>query len=90
MDYYYRANGRHAENSSYHWDSSEEVDCDREEATEEDHEPVQLHAHANDGPAKQDDEDATEECPATLGLVPLEEESEGSLQTNNTGQTRQE
>ena len=90
MDHYYRANGRHAENSSYHWDSSEEVDGDGEEAAEEDHEPVQLHAHANDGPAKQDDEDATEECPATLGLVPLEEESEGSLQTNNTGQTRQE
>ena len=57
---------------------------------EQDDEAVQLDTHANDGPAEQHHQDAPEESPAALGLVPLEEESEGSLQPDHTRQPRQE
>ena len=86
---YYRSNWRHVENCSYHWDSTEEVNCHGEEATEEDHEPVEFNTHANDGPSQQDNENTTKECPTTLGLVPLKEESECSFQANNACQARQ-
>merc|ERR550539_1197714 len=82
-----RADRWHTQECSNHWYSPQKVDGNREKSTEQDHEAVELNTHTNDGPSQQDYEDSSEESPAPLSFVPLEEKSEGSLQSNDTGQT---
>ena len=49
---------------------------------EQDDESVDFQQHSHDGPSQEDDDDATEEGQGAPGLLPLEEESEGAIQTD--------
>ena len=75
----YSSNRRHVEDCSNNWDSPQEVNCYREEPTEEHNKAIQLHTHANNWPSQQHYEYAPKECPTAFGFMPLKEESECSL-----------
>ncbi len=60
------------------------------ELPEQHNKAIHLDDHSDEGEAEQNDEDATKESCRSLGLVPLEEESERSLQPNDEGKAAQE
>jgi len=67
----------------------QKVDGHWKEPAEENDETIGFDAHADDGPAKEDDEDSAEKCRRTFEFMPLEEEAKGTLQPYHKSESAQ-